>query len=276
MSNRLIQINSRLAIPRPLDVVAATPYLAVSVARRLRGAHTGNLLRIRRDSDNAELDVGQAGGGVMDRAAANIFSAGTDSWVAILYDQTGNVRDLVQATAGDQPQFVDGLVFRDSVTKLPFIQFSTHDMRHDDAAMAQPTTLVMAFKPLSHQANGVLVGGGSTSSGHDFGQSSSGTLPFVDAGFSVNGSVGVSTGSTHIVGVRVDGSSTTIRVDGSAEDIGLVAGANTPEGITLGANEAGANNTSFNFFELLVYNAALSDLDLSALMANLNAYYRAY
>ena len=62
--------------------------------------------RVRRDSDNAETDIGFKGG-LVDRAAVQAFldaDEATAAYVVTLYDQVG-ANDLTQATAGNQPEF---------------------------------------------------------------------------------------------------------------------------------------------------------------------------
>ncbi|MCI0467850.1 MAG: hypothetical protein L0Y57_12735 [Beijerinckiaceae bacterium] len=67
-------------------------------------AWAGNCIRVRRSSDNTEQDIGFAGN-VVDWAAADSFTAGANLFVTTWYDQSGNARDLTQATQAQQPQF---------------------------------------------------------------------------------------------------------------------------------------------------------------------------
>jgi hypothetical protein len=88
-----------------LDVYPA--YVAYSV-RKLSSSYNGAALRIRRDSDNAEKDIGFVDGD-LDTADIASFCAGTTGHVKIWYDQSGNNRDYEQTTTGAQP-----LIFFDS------------------------------------------------------------------------------------------------------------------------------------------------------------------
>jgi hypothetical protein len=81
--------------------------------RRLKSTYAGNALRIRRASDNAELDIGFLGGtgftgAPWDEAAANAHCAATTCFVRTWYDQSGNARDLIQVTPASQPQVIFG------------------------------------------------------------------------------------------------------------------------------------------------------------------------
>ncbi len=73
---------------------------------QLWSSWTGNLIRVRRSSDNTEQDIGQSAG-VLDTAALASFVGANDGFVTKWYDQSGAGHDLVQATAANQAQIVD-------------------------------------------------------------------------------------------------------------------------------------------------------------------------
>jgi hypothetical protein len=75
--------------------------------RKLRNAYTGNAIRVRRSSDNAEQDIGFSSGN-LDTTALTTFCSGTNGFVTTWYDQSGNARNAVQTTAVNQPQIVSG------------------------------------------------------------------------------------------------------------------------------------------------------------------------
>lgn len=80
---------------------------AWSAARRLREAHTGALIRVRRSSDNAEQDIGATSTGALDTAALLAFCGAGSGYVAKVYDQAGGGYDMAQATAAAQPRIVN-------------------------------------------------------------------------------------------------------------------------------------------------------------------------
>jgi hypothetical protein len=73
--------------------------------RRLSISYTGSAIRVRRASDNTELDIGFVGEG-LDTSALTSFCSGTNGFVKTWYDQSGNGRDGTQTTAANQPQIV--------------------------------------------------------------------------------------------------------------------------------------------------------------------------
>lgn len=79
-----------------LDTMA-TPAVAFST-RKLRTAYSGQCLRVRRSSDNAEQDIGFVAG-KLDTASLLSFVGAGDGFVTTWYDQSGNARNATQATA---------------------------------------------------------------------------------------------------------------------------------------------------------------------------------
>lgn len=82
-------------------------YNIAGVARLLT-AWTGNLVRLRRSSDNAESNFGyDTATGFLDGSSITTWrdaAGAATAYVTTLYDQSGNGRDWSQATAGSQPE----------------------------------------------------------------------------------------------------------------------------------------------------------------------------
>lgn len=74
--------------------------------RRLSSTYTGNLIRVRRSSDNAEQNIGYNSSNVLDTASLLTFCGAGNGFVTTWYDQSGNVNNATQTTAANQPQIV--------------------------------------------------------------------------------------------------------------------------------------------------------------------------
>jgi len=85
-----------------LSVLAAAAY----GLRKLNQAYSGNAIRVRRSSDNQELDIGFAADGDLNQSALTTFVGANNGFVSIWYDQSGNARNASQATVANQPQIV--------------------------------------------------------------------------------------------------------------------------------------------------------------------------
>jgi hypothetical protein len=88
-----------------LDSYQTRPRAVLSL-RKLYSTAT-NCLRVRRSSDNAELDIGFTTAGVWDSAAAVAHCGAGSGYVVKIYDQTGNGEDLEQSTTTKQPRIVN-------------------------------------------------------------------------------------------------------------------------------------------------------------------------
>jgi hypothetical protein len=90
-----------------LDVVTGAN-LAYGL-RKLRTGYTGNCIKVRRDNDNEELDIGFSGNS-LDETALEAFVGENSAYITTWYDQSGNSVDggnLVQATTARQPRIVN-------------------------------------------------------------------------------------------------------------------------------------------------------------------------
>jgi hypothetical protein len=90
--------------------------------RKLRNAYTGNAIRVRRSSDNAEADIGFTTIGDLDTAALLTFVGSGSGFVTTWYDQSGNNRNATQTTASNQPRIVNSGVL-EAVNGKPAISF---------------------------------------------------------------------------------------------------------------------------------------------------------
>lgn len=78
-----------------------------SAARRLLTSHATAIIRVRRSSDSTEQDIGVvAATGLLDTASLLTFCGAGNGFITKVYDQSGNSRDMVNTTAGNQPQIV--------------------------------------------------------------------------------------------------------------------------------------------------------------------------
>jgi hypothetical protein len=83
------------------------PFSAWSCARRLWSNYTGNLIEVRRSTDNALLDIGYNSENELDTATLLGFLAGATGTVRTLYDQTGAGNHFQQTTLANQPRIVN-------------------------------------------------------------------------------------------------------------------------------------------------------------------------
>lgn len=73
--------------------------------RKISAAYAGSAIQVRRDNDNATQDIGFVNND-LDTSALTTFVGANSGLVSKWYDQSGNGRDFVQATAATQPRIV--------------------------------------------------------------------------------------------------------------------------------------------------------------------------
>lgn len=105
-----------------LDLISVIVSAAYGL-RRLRRLYTGFCIRVRRSSDNAQLDIGFDSQGNLDILALLAFVGTGSGFVTIWYDQSGNGRNATQTTAGSQPRIVNAGVL-DIANGKPAIRFN--------------------------------------------------------------------------------------------------------------------------------------------------------
>lgn len=67
--------------------------------RRMRGAYGGSLIRVKRSSDNTELDIGYLADGSLDVSALTTFVGASNGLVVTFYDQSGNAYNATASGA---------------------------------------------------------------------------------------------------------------------------------------------------------------------------------
>jgi len=147
--------------------------------RRLLGGYTGACMRVRRDSDDTEQDIGFDSNGDLDTAAiATFVGSGNNGYVTKWYGQessggTGSGLDAAQTTNANQPQIYNGTAVITENGK-PGIEFtSTQNMVFTSTdiysffIVSRPTTLNTGSTNfavgLSTALKGVVVAGDSGS-----------------------------------------------------------------------------------------------------------------
>jgi hypothetical protein len=110
-----------------LDLLTVESAASYSL-RKLRTAYTGSAIRVRRSSDNAEADIGFTSTGDLDQTALLAHCGAGNGFVTTWYDQSVNVRNATNATAGEQPRIVTSGVInsRNGKPTIQNLSTSTH------------------------------------------------------------------------------------------------------------------------------------------------------
>lgn len=111
-----------IADPVPLLLDSYGSAAAAYSLRKLSSTYSGAAIRVRRSNDNAEQDIGFSGI-FLNTSALTTFCGANSGFISIWYDQSGNNKNAIQATAASQPRIVNaGSVYR--LNNTPSIYFS--------------------------------------------------------------------------------------------------------------------------------------------------------
>lgn len=147
--------------------------LAYSIARLLKSDYAGSLLRLRRSSDNGELDIGVVAG-ELDTATAESHCGAGNGFVTKIYDQSGSSKDRAQTTAGNQPTLVSS-GFTVTQNGKPAFYADQQDDYLDTATNvgidSATVALFLVYEADSSEFDGAV-----------FGSSTSGTFGFIQDG----------------------------------------------------------------------------------------------
>lgn len=220
-------------------------------------------LQVRRDSDNALLDIGFVNSEI-DTAALNAFCTGTDCFVRTWYDQTGNGRNWSQVVSPFQPKIYDSVTGIETYKGKPSIYFvpsAGHSMTtgtFSPSFFVQPNTIFSVF---------AMAG---TTSVYDGGIqrnaiiSTAGRLQVFGGVQSCN-ATNSGAGNHYAIGALYNGSSSKAYVNGNLCNGGNNAG-------TLGCDSLSSSSFVGYYQELILYNSDKS-ADVSGIELNQNTYY---
>lgn len=232
--------------------------------RKLSSSYTGAAIRVRETGFNTETDIGFDANGNLDTAAllAHCSYPNASGYITKWYDQAGNNRDGVQTNANRQIQVVssNALITKNS---LPTTQGANNDcvIISGIPLTAQPIT---SFEVYAHNSASAA-GNSQTFAGYSVYPPNGNfitnrTHRFVKFGVITNDGTGQSTclspnnsnTDLHVITRMINGSSSVLRVDQSAQTLN-----NTPQS---GAKIGGANQDRIGDINTNSYNGNLSEV----------------
>ena len=281
-------ISNSISIGRPV-IQSSAPSLLLDIfgtnvlgaysLRKLSSSYTGAAIRVRRDTDNAEQDIGFDSNGDLDTSALNAFVP-DNGYVVKWYDQSGNGRDGTQISANKQLQVVssNALITKNS---LPTTQGgnSKHVNISGFPTTSQPYTIFEIY------AHDTATGAGTSftfTSGTGSNRLENNVQRFVSFGLFTKFSGTTNSLSTtqhqdtdlHVVTRMVNGSSSVLRVDQTTETLN-----NNPQSGTqlanTGTSTIGINATPSyrgNLSEVIVYGADKTS-DFTNIETDMKTYY---
>jgi hypothetical protein len=246
--------------------------------RRLSSTYTGNLIRVRRSSDNTEQDIGYNSSNVLDETALTSFVGAGNGFVTTWYDQSGNANNAVQTTAANQPQIVTSGVVNNINSKPSMSLDGTNDQ----------FTLTSIINVSSSNYNS-FVGKRDASSRRLFGLSSdAGAGQYLWALYNDNNYYLQAKSTQYQASLSTDSTTSQLLLTGlnDAGTMSMFKNGNTISSsatnfsITMKANTIGVysftgNNCHGHLQEIIFYNSSQSS-NRTGIESNINTYYSIY
>jgi len=263
------RFSGRVIIPPPLDTVTGSA--AAYSTRLLRTAYAGSAIRVRRSNDNAEADIGFSGN-VLNTAALLAHCGANSGFIVTWYDQSGNGRNLTQATQANQPRIVNAGVV-DTQGGVPALVFDAVD----DVMSA--TSWGTISQPFSH--NGVISTGASYPSFPGVINTETGspqTATILRTGFNTISMFAGNTGPETAIGFNERAVFTSL-FNGDLSVIvknGTASGAVNPGANGWAGARINGGPTTFaglRYQEVVLFDSALSTAERQLLERNQGAYY---
>ena len=285
-----VSLDSALGRQRRLNQVGETisSIAAPTAAYSLRSVTGGDpkVVRVRRDTgggagDNDEHDF--TASGISSGALVDFVGSGNDGFVETWYDQSGNSRDAIQATASKQPKIVNAgsllneLVFDGSDD---FLQTAANF----DVFGANSLALFTVINPSDVSGNPRFLNTRASIAGIELISNTQMKLYYKDS--SNNGTTGNNQGASLSADTEVlytcivdrdtdqtvepfkNGSSLSL---GSPPDFTSVGSVNADE-LTIGANNSGSQGYNGKTKEIIIY-ASNQEANRTAIEANINGHY---
>ena len=242
--------------------------------RKLRADYSGSAFRVRRDSDDAEQDIGFDTDGNLDESALTTFVGANDGRIATWYDQTTNGNNATQTVSNRQMRVVTSGTVEKIGTKVAPDAFSTRTYYSPDTTISvtPPQTTVALIKPDATSGNYHFMGENLSPGTYRFGGHND--RLFLHGGSNIS-TVDGAISQAHMIAVGLcNGASSYIRANGSE----LATGDTSGNSYSMNAFFGGHNSTSNMrgpMQELLIYTADKTS-DIADIESNINTYFSIY
>lgn len=222
--------------------------------RKLRKSYSGPCIRVRRSSDNAELDIGFIGEN-LDTATLLSFVGADDGSITICYDQSGNSNDAYQSNATYQPNYVSNCI--------SFSNMDWMDIPDSTITEIANTTLIAVVKRNSLSEDCNIIGSNYTPNRLYFGYRSDGRFynRYSDA-TQLNSSKHTSIDDINMVYADYNGSTQRLLANGTIEASQNITKSGGVSALNIGSFNAGSSAWfQGKLYELIIFASVLSDVN---------------
>ena len=272
---------------RPYVNLATATYLldtysgasAAYSLRKLKSTYTGPVIRVRRSSDNTEQNIGFDGSGNLDTTSLLSFVGVGNGFVTTWYDQSGNSKNLIQTTAGNQPSIVLLGVLNTQNSK-PILITDFNSFMTNSSLVINGTTnsIFTTIKMTSTRGSIAIMAGYGNDNQHFVSRSSTGTGRYYDSGGQEVTAAALPNGLNSI-NIHENSSGVTVYENGSGLITNFAHSVYNTTGIVIFKRDVNDNNYMSNgsgFSELIIYGNSSQLINNAGISSNINSYYTIY
>jgi len=257
--------------------------IAAYSVRRLKQFYTGSCMKVRRASDDVELDIGFDSNGDLDTAAIASHCGSANGYVVTWYDQSGNGRDATASSDALEPMIYNGTAVVTGGTK-PALDAANTEGTYGSLDITIPVS--WQSQPFS---TFVVKNGNATSSAQAFWWSASGGGPFFDefhSSHSLGPSVRLRCGTNlfhsavqpayALYSTLADGTGSLIRTNGSQVATGDAGNSSLSSPLALFSRPGSSEGAYKGKLQEVVFYGSDESANFSGIESNINTYYSVY
>jgi len=280
-----VTVPSGLTYSPPLDTYTGAA-VAFSV-RLLRTAYTGSCLRVRRDIDDVETDIGFTSGGLVDEAAIATHCGASTGHLVYWYDQSGNGNDAFQSSAAAGDRAIQPLIYNGStvysLNSKPTLYFNGADYFSATLSAVSQTGRrnefgVASFESTLETSKGGIItqdiidGGGRICQNIYVSNSNVGSTN-ISGGISTGtGSTTLTTDQQYLFSVEQTATNLIVYVNGTQDASVASSGSTGSSKFGIGYASNQAQQYYGNIQEIIMYNSDKSS-DRSSIESNIDSYF---
>jgi hypothetical protein len=247
--------------------------------RKLNGSYTGSAIRVRRSSDNTEQNIGFDAGGNLNTVALLAFVGSGSGFVTTWYDQSGNSKNLIQTTAGNQPSIVLlGVLNTQNSKPILITDFNSFMINGLVPINGTTNSIFATIKMNSTRGNIAFMAGYGNDNQHFVSRTSTGTGRYYDSAGQEITAAALPNGLNSI-NIHENSSGVTVYENGSGLITNFAHSTSNTTGIVIFKRDVSDNNYMSNgsgFSELIIYGNSSQLINNAGISSNINSYYTIY
>jgi hypothetical protein len=287
-------VNTSIAVAYSVRQLKATyDHTAITPPTAVNGFtnSTTPLMRVRRSSDDGQLDIGYLASGMLDTITLKSFVGGGNGFVVIWYDQSGNSRDAVQGNTTVQPRIVNSGTLERNQSSIPGMMTingqNISDASSTNYGITGDRTLNVICQPKIYSNGGINgccgtyaldrrpIAGDNPLTSIKISSDKWGLQIRTDAGGGLNSSF---EGTTAVNANRTDnltairsGDVYSLEVNGTLTGSTTVSGVNTMDPVKIGYGSIYTETVYYG--EVVLFSSAISTANKYALYKNQNSFF---